>query len=48
MVSHELRTPLHSIKGFVDIILMGKTGEINDLQRDFLGTVKESTTICNG
>ena len=44
VVSHELRTPLHSIKGFVEIILMGKTGEINDLQRDFLTTVKESTT----
>jgi signal transduction histidine kinase len=44
VVSHELRTPLHSIKGFVDIILMGKTGEINALQRDFLGTVKDSTT----
>lgn len=43
VVSHELRTPLHSIKGFVDIILMGKTGQINDLQRDFLNTVKEST-----
>jgi len=44
VVSHELRTPLHSIKGFVDIILMGKTGEINELQRDFLTTVKEATT----
>ena len=44
VVSHELRTPLHSIKGFVDIILMGKTGEVNDLQRDFLTTVKESTS----
>jgi signal transduction histidine kinase len=44
VVSHELRTPLHSIKGFVEIILMGKTGEINDLQRDFLTTVKDSTT----
>jgi len=43
VVSHELRTPLHSIKGFVDIILMGKTGPISELQRDFLGTVKEST-----
>ena len=44
VVSHELRTPLHSIKGFVEIILMGRTGEINELQRDFLTTVKESTT----
>ena len=44
VVSHELRTPLHSIKGFVEIILMGRTGEINELQRDFLTTVRESTT----
>jgi signal transduction histidine kinase len=44
VVSHELRTPLHSIKGFVDIILMGKTGEVNELQRDFLETVKQQTT----
>jgi signal transduction histidine kinase len=44
VVSHELRTPLHSIKGFVEIILMGKTGPINDLQRDFLTTVKEATS----
>jgi len=44
VVSHELKTPLHSIKGFVDIILMGKTGEITDVQRDFLSTVKEQTT----
>jgi PAS domain S-box-containing protein len=43
VVSHELKTPLHSIKGFVEIILMGKTGPVNDLQRDFLGTVKEQT-----
>ncbi len=41
VISHELRTPLHSIGGFVDVILMGKTGPINELQRDFLETVKE-------
>jgi two-component system phosphate regulon sensor histidine kinase PhoR len=44
VVSHELRTPLHSIKGFVDIILMGKTGPISDTQADFLRTVREQTT----
>ncbi len=44
VVSHELRTPLHSIKGFVDIILMGKTGELNDTQTDFLRTVRQQTT----
>jgi len=41
VVSHELKTPLHSIKGFVDIILMGKTGPVTDVQRDFLDTVKQ-------
>ena len=44
VVSHELRTPLHSINGFVDLILMGKTGEINETQRDFLRTVKQQST----
>lgn len=43
VVSHELKTPLHSIKGFVDIILMGKTGPVTELQRDFLATVQEQT-----
>jgi len=43
VVSHELKTPLHSIKGFVDIILMGKTGEISETQRDFLNTVRTQT-----
>jgi two-component system phosphate regulon sensor histidine kinase PhoR len=41
IVSHELKTPLHSIKGFVDVILMGKTGEINEVQRDFLETTRD-------
>ncbi len=41
VVSHELKTPLHSIKGFVDIILMGKTGPVSDTQRDFLSTVRQ-------
>lgn len=44
VVSHELKTPLHSIKGFVDIILMGKAGQISDTQRDFLSIVKTQTT----
>jgi PAS domain S-box-containing protein len=44
VVSHELKTPLHSIKGFVDIILMGKTGPVSETQADFLGTVRDQTT----
>ncbi|NOX62635.1 MAG: GAF domain-containing protein [Chloroflexi bacterium] len=43
VVSHELKTPLHSIKGFVDIILMGRTGPVTEIQRDFLETVKQQT-----
>jgi signal transduction histidine kinase len=43
VVSHELKTPLHSIKGFVEIILMGKTGQITDTQADFLTTVRDQT-----
>jgi signal transduction histidine kinase/CheY-like chemotaxis protein len=42
-VSHELRTPLTSIKGYVDLILDGETGEINDIQREFLGIVKQNS-----
>ena len=45
VVSHELKTPLHSIKGFVDIILMGKTGPLNATQSDFLGTVRDQTNL---
>jgi len=41
VVSHELKTPLHSIIGFVDIILMGKTGPVSETQRDFLETVRQ-------
>lgn len=42
-VSHELRTPLTSIKGYVDLILDGEAGPINDTQREFLTIVKENS-----
>lgn len=42
-VSHELRTPLTAIKGYVDLILEGDTGEINETQRDFLQLVAHSS-----
>jgi CheY-like chemotaxis protein/two-component sensor histidine kinase len=42
-VSHELRTPLTSIKGYVDLILDGDAGEVDEIQREFLGIVKENT-----
>ncbi|MFN2149145.1 MAG: GAF domain-containing protein [Anaerolineales bacterium] len=42
-VSHELRTPMTSIKGFVDLLLMGATGPLNAEQQRFLDIVKNNT-----
>jgi PAS domain S-box-containing protein len=42
-VSHELRTPMTSIVGYVDLILMGATGALSDMQRDFLKRVKSNS-----
>lgn len=42
-VSHELRTPMTSIKGYVEILLMGAAGALNEQQRHFLDTVRINT-----
>ncbi|MFC1651215.1 PAS domain S-box protein, partial [Candidatus Latescibacterota bacterium] len=42
-VSHELRTPLTSIKGYIDLFLDGDTGEINEIQEEFLDIVSKNT-----
>jgi PAS domain S-box-containing protein len=42
-VSHELRTPMTSIKGYVDLLLMGATGDLSEQQRHFLEIVQENT-----
>jgi len=42
-VSHELRTPMTSIKGYVEVLLMGAAGELSDQQHRFLEVVKENT-----
>jgi two-component system phosphate regulon sensor histidine kinase PhoR len=36
MLSNELRTPLTAIRGFVDLILTGSTGELTAEQREYL------------
>ena len=41
-VSHELRTPMTSIKGYVEILLMGAAGELNEQQSRFLEVVREN------
>ncbi len=51
IVSHELRTPLTSMKNSLDIMLSGKTGEINKNQSKFLSmasrNVKRLSRIIN-
>ena len=41
--SHELKTPLTSLKGYLEMVLNGEAGFINDEQKEYLGYVKEST-----
>ena len=41
MVSHELRTPLNSVHGFVDLLLQGYMGALNEEQHKYLGYVQE-------
>jgi PAS domain S-box-containing protein len=42
-VSHELRTPMTSIKGYVDIMLLGAAGDIDPRVRHFLEIVRGNT-----
>jgi signal transduction histidine kinase len=42
-VSHELRTPMTSIKGYVEVLLMGAAGDLNQQQAHFLEVVKTNT-----
>lgn len=42
VVSHELRTPMAAIKGFVDNMLDGVTGQLNDRQSDYLRRIQIS------
>ena len=46
-VSHELRTPMTSIKGYVDILLMGAAGAFNEKQTHFLEVVQSNAERLN-
>jgi len=48
IVSHELRTPLTAIKNALDIMLTGKTGEINDKMANFLNMGKRNVVRLAG
>lgn len=43
IASHELRTPLTSIKGYIDLVMQGSAGAINDKQTEFLQVAKNNT-----
>lgn len=47
-VSHELRTPLTSAAGYVELLLEGDAGALNDEQRDMLDTVARSLNRLDG
>lgn len=42
VVSHELRTPMAAIKGFIDNMLSGVTGPLNDRQSEYLRRMQSS------
>jgi PAS domain S-box-containing protein len=41
-VSHELRTPMTSIRGYADLLIGGMAGEVSDMQKGFLNTIKSN------
>jgi len=41
-MSHELRTPLNHIIGFTELVIDRQFGELNDIQREYLGDVLSS------
>ena len=43
MVSHELRTPLTSIGGYLEMLVDGDAGEINEEQKEYLEIIQRNT-----
>ena len=41
LVGHELRTPLNAICGFADLLRDGDAGALSDVQRAYLGRIRE-------
>ncbi|HPP88158.1 MAG TPA: ATP-binding protein, partial [bacterium] len=41
-ISHELRTPLVSIRGYIELLLNKKFGEINEIQKNYLQRILKS------
>ncbi|HXF91035.1 MAG TPA: GAF domain-containing sensor histidine kinase, partial [Candidatus Nitrosotenuis sp.] len=43
LASHELRTPMTVIKSYLWLLIQGKTGELNDKQKEYLNRTYDST-----
>lgn len=46
-VTHDLKAPLTVIKGFLELVLAGDAGSLNDTQKDFLGSALEECDRLN-
>ncbi len=44
MIAHDLRSPMSVIQGYVSLMATGKTGDMNETQMEFLGSVNRKIT----